>query len=151
MAPRLAPFDVRTAFTDPVTPLTLAASDVVQIGGEDVVLDLGPKRTDCTLVLEIDAIEIASNDEIYTFLVQGAPAASFASGVRNLAEANFGATEVLPGGAADSVVGRYHIPFSTDFGPHDDLKYVRLNVLVAGEIATGISFRAWVSVPQMTY
>jgi len=151
MARRLAPFDTRTAFTSPTVPLVLAASDVVQIASADVVLDLGPKRTDCTLVLEIDSIEIASNDELYTFIVQGSTVEAFTAGtIRNLATIQFGATEVLPGAAADSIVGRYYVQFSTDLGPHEDLQYVRLNVIIAGSIATGIGFRAWVSIPQDT-
>lgn len=70
--------------------------------------------------------------------------------IRNLAMAQFGAAEVLLGGASDSVAGRYYIPFSTDLGPHEDLQYVRLNVIISGAIATGILFRAWVSIPQDT-
>lgn len=150
MSRRLAPFDTQTAFTDPVTSTTLTSSDVVQLAGADVILTLGPNRTDCSLIIEIDAIEIDTNNELYSFLLQLSDVNTFDSVLHNAVEAKFGATEVLTGGADDSVVGRYIFPFGTDYGGLETLTYARLNVIVAGTISTGISFRSWVSIPQLT-
>lgn len=140
MARRIAPLDAETLF---IEDLTLAASDVVQKDAADRILTIGKGRADFAWVVDITAIEIASNDELYTFLLQGSNSSTFASGIVNLAMMQFGATEVLLGGAGDSVVGRYINGVSNDMLA--DYKYVRLNVIIAGAVATGITFSSWLT------
>jgi hypothetical protein len=144
MARRIAPLDVETLFAE---DLTLAASDVVQKDAVDRVLTIGKGRSDFTWVVDVTGIEIASNDELYTFLLQGSNVANFASGIVNLGMMQFGATEVLLGGAGDSVIGRYMQSVSNDFLA--DYKYVRLNVIIAGTVATGITFSSWLTKTQV--
>jgi hypothetical protein len=145
MALRPAPLDAETKFCE---GLTLAASDVVQLGGIDRILKIGKGRADMQLVVDVATIEIASNDELYTFLLQGCNTADFSTGspaIENLAMLQLGATEVRAGGARDSVIGRYQVPCSNDMV--GDWTYVRLNVIISGSIATGIKFSSWLSIP----
>lgn len=140
MARRIAPLDAETLFCE---DLTLAASDVVQKDAADRILKIGRGRNDFSWVVDVSAIEIASNDEVYTFLLQGSNSATFASGIVNLAMLQLGATEVLLGGAGDSVVGRYMLGVANDMLA--DYDYVRLNVIIAGTIAVGITFSSWLT------
>lgn len=120
----------------------IAADAAAQVGGAAKILDLGSDASfSGVLVVDVSAIEIASNDEVYRIIVQGSNSASFASGNENLAELTLGATEVRPGGAIDSVVGRYELPFVNAQGVLA-YRYLRVYTDVGGTIATGINYTA---------
>lgn len=80
------------------------------------IIDLGTARVDAMALIDLLAIDIAGNDEVYSVLIQGSSSASFASDIQNLAQLDFGATEVRAGGAIDSVIGRYELPFTNEQG-----------------------------------
>ena len=134
-------FDAELEFKDAGL---VAADDAAQVDGADKIIDLGSDSACFTgvMVIDVSAIEIASNDEKYTIIVQGSNSATFASGIENLAEITLGATEVRPGGAIDSTVGRYELAFVNE---QDGQKYRYLRVFtdVTGTIASGINFTAW--------
>ena len=142
MATRYAPMDALTTFCE---GMNLTASDVVAQSGTDVVLRIGAGWQDMVLVLDVTALDIVSNDESYTFLLQGSNGSNMAAPLENLAQVTLGATEVRPGGARDSVVGQYIIPCSTIM--QAEYKYVRLNVIIAGTTPT-ITFDAWLTKPE---
>ena len=122
----------------------VAASAAAQADDAAKIIDLGVGRFEGIVVFDLTAVEIASNDELYTALVQGSSSATFASDVQNLAQLDFGATEVRLGSAIDSLAGRYELAFTNE---QKDLqyRYLRLWTVVAGSIATGINYTAFVS------
>lgn len=122
----------------------VAASAAAQVDSVAQVLSVGDARLDAVVVIDVIAIEIASNDEEYDIILQGSTVEAFTAGtIQNLAQMNLGATEVRQGAAIDSVAGRYEMPFTNE---QADIRYpyIRLYTVVAGAIATGINYRAFV-------
>jgi len=107
------------------------------------VVNLGAGAVEGKLVLDVTAIEIASNTEVYKISLQGSSSATFADTIVDLAEMTLGAAEVI-GGDQDSAIGRYKVPFSTEKNG-TIYPYVRVYADVAGDIATGINFSAYLS------
>jgi hypothetical protein len=94
------------------------------------ILDLGPSRVDGRVVVDVSAIDTASNDEGYTLQVQGSNSPSFANTVVALASKQLGDATVT-GNSADTVVGRYEIPFQNE--ENGVLyRYLRLRFVVVG-------------------
>lgn len=123
----------------------VAASAAANVGGSPKILDIGAARMEGTVVIDVSAIEIASGDEVYDIIVQGSNSASFASTVENLCQKQVGAASTgLDGGAQNSVVGRYELPFTNEQA-NITYRYLRLFTKVAGSIATGINYRAFVA------
>lgn len=121
----------------------IAADDICQVGGADAILDVGGMAKG-ELYLDVSAIEIASNDELYEITLEGSNASDFSSGVVELSVTRMGAVEALDNVSADSVVGQTVVPFSTE-RQGTVYRYVRLAVNVAGTVATGINFTAWIT------
>lgn len=125
----------------------VAASAAAQVGGSNRINDIGAStRFEAVMVIDVSAIEIASNDEEYTIIVQGSNSATFATGVEILAMMNLGALELRTGDvgdtSVDSVVGRYELPFVNEQA--DALyRYLRIYTVVSGTIATGINYKAF--------
>lgn len=122
----------------------VAASAAAQVNSANQILDLGAARFEGVVIIDVSAIEIASNDEEYDILIQGSNSASFASGIENLAQLNLGATEVRQGGAQDSTTGRYEQFFTNDQAG-TTYRYVRAYTVVAGSVATGLNYTAWIA------
>lgn len=134
MAHHVYDFDAELELKD---AYLVAASAAAQVGNADKVLTLGSGRIDGTVVINVTAIEIASNDEVYDIVLQGSTTAGFTAGtIENLAQLNLGATEVRDGAAIDSTVGLYELPFTT-YQDGTIYPYVRLYTKVAGTIAGG--------------
>lgn len=142
---RFAPLDDLTKFAE---GLALTASDVVQRDSADYIIDVGAALQEFLWVVDVSNItDIANNNEVYSFLLQGSNSSTFASGIENLAIIQLGATEVRLGGAQDSVVGRYQsIVYNMQAGVV--YKYLRLNVIIAGTVSTGVTFSSWLSKPS---
>lgn len=123
----------------------VAADAAATVAASPKRLDLGSDALYAgVLVVDVSAIEIASDTEFYRIIVQGSSSATFASNIQNLAELTLGATEVRPGGAIDSLVGRYILPF---YNQQADVRYQYLRVYtdVGGDIATGINYTAFIA------
>lgn len=135
----------------------IAADDICQVGGADAVLDVGAAHFQADLVIDVTACE-ATTDEEYIVTLQGSNSATFASGVVPLQSIQFGAFETFGtslGYDVDVTTGRYVLPvhnfgYATagDAGTGTYFRYLRLAVDVAGSIATGINFTAWLSKRQ---
>jgi len=133
-------FDAETEMKDAGL---IAASAAATVDGAAKILDVGAAGMMATLVVDISAIEIASNDEHYRIVLQGSNSASFASGIETLAALDLGATEVRDGGAQDSVTGRMLLPFvNVQLGT--TYRYLRVYTFVSGAIATGINYIAFI-------
>lgn len=97
------------------------------------------------VVIDVTALEIASNDEAYTIHVQGSPDAAFgtAGNIVELASLHLGAKETkLSDCDRDDATGRRELLFKNTNEAGTPLRYLRLYITVAGTIATGINFSA---------
>lgn len=121
----------------------VAADAAGTVGGEAVIADLGAALMKGNLIVDVTAIEIATNDEIYKIKLQGSNSATFASDIEDLVILEVGAAEVL-GGDQDSAVGRYKLPFRSEKNG-TVYQYVREYCDVDGDIDTGINFSAHLS------
>lgn len=128
--------------------LILKSAGLIAVTTNGTSIDLGGKAGLALLFIDITAIEIASNDESYIVVVQGSiDDTTFF----NLAEREFGATEVVDGDG-DTAVGREVMPFrnvrrdpTVADGREQILRHIRLRTIVAGTIATGINFTAFMN------
>lgn len=119
----------------------IAADAAWQVGGSDKILDLGDHRMDATVIIDVTAIEVASGDEIYRLKLQFSDSATFATGVIGGPQLHLGDSSTLIGESADSVVGRYELPFTNEING-TTYRYMRGYTDVTGTIATGINFVA---------
>ena len=124
----------------------VAASAAAQVSSADKIINVGTGRFNGIVEVDVSAIEIASNDERYDIIVQGSTSATFASVIEDLAQIQLGALEATDGDQ-DSLVGRYQIPFCNEFN-NVYYPYVRLYTKVAGTIATGINYTAYIAKPD---
>lgn len=120
----------------------MTADGVTQVASANVSKQLGPGRFEGVLIIDVSAIDIVSNDEVYHICLQGASTSAFST-KEIVAQMSLGATEVRPGGAIDSTPGRYEIPFQTE---QDGIVYdwVRLHVDLNGTTPS-ITFKAWIA------
>ena len=123
--------------------LELQAAGLIDASADGGILDLGDGLVDGFLVIDLSACEIATGDEIYTVSVEGSNVAAMSSGSVCLAKKVFG-NLVVPMDAALSTAGRYVVPFRNEEAG-TVFRYVRLSNLVAGTIATGINFAAFIA------
>ncbi|OQY16380.1 MAG: hypothetical protein B6I36_10315, partial [Desulfobacteraceae bacterium 4572_35.1] len=125
----------------------VAASAAAQVDSAAKVLDVGSARVTGTLVVDVSAIEIASNDERYEIYVEGANEEAMDTTLVPLASIQLGALEVLGAGSShflvDSTTGRYEVPFTNVRGGVV-YQYIRVYTVVEGTIATGINFTAYI-------
>lgn len=125
----------------------VAASAAAQVDSSDQIIDTGSTTAFMSgdVVIDVSAIEIASNDEVYTLILEGSTSATFASDIEELAVLRLGANEVLTGGGdVDSDTGRYILPFHLDRNGRR-YRYLRMYTVVAGTVATGINYIAYAS------
>jgi len=126
----------------------IAADAAWTVASAARVIDAGTGRFEAKCVIDVSAIEIASGDERYTILIQGSSSASFASDIVILAALPLGDGSTIgtafgsSGVDVDDAVGRYVLPFTNE---RNNLyyRYLRGWTDVAGAIATGINFTAF--------
>lgn len=128
----------------------LAADGEWQVGGVDRILDVGTGLFQGDCVLDVSAMEIASGDETYTFVIQGSNSATFASDIANVAELTVGdgstiaAAHGTSGVDVNDATGRFILGVRNERnGVY--YRYLRGWLSVAGAIATGINFQAYIS------
>lgn len=140
MGQRIYNQDLELILADGAAAIT--ASGVTQVASAAATKQVGPGRFEAVLIVDVSAIKISANDEIYTLLLQGATSNAFST-VETLASLDLGATEVRKGGAVDSVIGRYEIPFTTE--QHDTVyDWIRLYVVTDGT-SESITLKAWIA------
>ncbi|WP_020160524.1 hypothetical protein [Methylobacter marinus] len=123
--------------------LEMKAAGLVAASADGDILDLGAGFVEGNLVIDLSACEIATGDEIYTVSLEASNVAAMTSGSVCLAKKVFG-NLVVPMDAALSAAGRYVIPFRNEENG-TLFRYVRLSTLVAGTVATGINFSAFIA------
>ena len=122
--------------------LLKAAGLVASTTTETTILDLGAGLFEGDLVIDVTAIETASNDEKYTIHLEGSNVAAMSSGSVTLANIPLG-YYTAPADAA-TTTGRFIVPFRNEQNG-TTYRYVRIYTLVAGTIATGINFSAFIA------
>lgn len=125
------------------TALSLKSAGLLAASTDGTILDLGAGLVEGYLVIDLTACEIASGDERYTVSLEGSNVSAMSSGSVCLAKKVFG-NLVVPMDAALSDSGRYVVPFRNEENG-TTFRYVRLSTLVAGTIATGINFSAFIA------
>jgi hypothetical protein len=133
-------FDANLEFKDAGL---IAADAAAQVDSAAKVVDLGTGFWEGNMVIDVTAIEIASNDERYDIGIQLSDSATFASGIEQGPILALGAKETLIGADTDSTTGRYVLPFHNEGVDGNTYRYARIYVNVTGDIATGINFIAW--------
>lgn len=109
---------------------------------ESTIIDLGPGVVDGFLVLDVSAVEVASTDEIYLIVLEGSTVSGMASGSVSLANIEMG--NATAPADADTGTGRFAVPFRNEQNG-TTYRYVRIYTEVAGTIATGINFLAFMA------
>ena len=122
----------------------VAASAAAQVDSAAKVVDVGTGLFKGCMILDVTALEIASNDEIYDIVVQGSPVEAFtAAGVVELAAISLSAKEVKRTDSdKDDDTGRYKIYFDNE-NDGTFYRYLRVYTVVGGTIATGINYSAY--------
>jgi len=123
--------------------LELKAAGLVAASADGSIIDLGEGMVDGFIVVDMSACEVASTDEIYTVSLEGSTVAAMTSASVCLAKKVFG-NVVVPMDDAASAAGRYVIPFRNEEAGEIQ-RYVRISTLVAGTVATGINFSAFIA------
>ncbi len=127
----------------------VTATAIGQVGGADKILDLGaanPSDAEAaefkgTVVIDVTALAIDGNDEVYDFILQGSTKFDFADTIENLASTELGALEVRAGsGDIDSIVGRYLMPVQ-NWVAGTIYRYLRLECVHVGA-TTSITYTA---------
>lgn len=121
------------------------ASLLAATATEATILDLGAGFIQGDLIIDVSAVEVASGNEKYTIHLEGSNVAAMTSGSVTLVNVPLGnATD--PADAATGT-GRFVIPFRNRQNG-TTYRYVRIYTLVAGTIATGINFSAFLAKNQ---
>lgn len=124
----------------------VAASAAAQVDSEAKVLDLGDGYVEGNIVIDVSALEIDNNDEIYDIVAQLSSDADFgtAGNIVDRCALNLSAKEVKRTDCdRDDTTGRYILPFNNDFGG-TLYRYLRIYTVVDGTVAGGggINFTA---------
>ena len=136
--------ELLTSQTDAVTDLTLANGSTVDMAAAG---SGGNENADSEfkgdLVIDVSAIEVATGDEVYTIVLNGSDNSDFTTGDQEeLALIRIGDSSVFTGDV-DSDAGRYVVPFSNKRNTRM-YRYCRLEITIAGTIATGITWAAFI-------
>ena len=123
--------------------LSLKAAGLMAASADGLILDVGAGFVKGYLVFDVSEVEVATGDERYTVALEGSNVAAMTSGSVCLAKKVFG-NLIVPMDGALSAAGRYAVPFTNEEGG-TAYRYVRLSTLIAGTIATGINFAAFIA------
>lgn len=123
----------------------VASSAAAQVGGSAKIVNLGLGAVEADVILDATAVEVASGDELFTVICEFSNSATFASGIVPGSMQYLGDAAAIPGGGdTDNGAGRYKLPFTNVInGTH--YQYMRLYTLVAGTIATGVNYSAFIA------
>ena len=135
-------FDSEMEFKDAGAIEATAAATVDAVAK---YVDVGTGMFKGCMFLDVSALEIDTDNETYTIIVQGSNTTAFtAAGIVDLAMLNLGAKQLKVSGCdKDDGIGRYKIYFDNE----NDLtyyRYIRIYTVIAGTFASGgINFAAY--------
>lgn len=124
--------------------VAITADRAGQVATVDQILDVGgdgkPDSADReqeaelhgNMQVDVSAVDIVSNDELYHVILQGSDDAAFASTIVNLAILSLGDNVVALGGSdEDAATGRFIVPFTNERNG-TTYRFLRLFVDVTG-------------------
>ena len=134
-------FDAEMEFKDAALVGASAAAEVDSVAKYN---DVGTGHFKGCMMIDVSAIEIADNDEIYDIIVQGSPDTSFtAATLVDLASLNLSAKEVKRSDSdKDDAIGRFKLYFDNENNA-TYYQYIRIYTVVAGTITDGINYAAY--------
>jgi len=135
-------FDANLEFKDAGL---VAASAAATVDSAAKVIDVGEGLFRGCMIIDVTALEIASNTEIYDIIVQGSTVAAFATdtAIAELAALNLSAAEVKRSDCnKDDSTGRFKLYFDNE-NDGTYYRYLRVFTAVAGDVATGINYTAY--------
>jgi hypothetical protein len=122
----------------------VAASAAAQVASSNQIINLGGAVPFLgVVVIDVTALEVDTGDEIYTIILEGSNSSSFASGNVALAAMPMGHATALAAGLASAGTGRFELPF-INVQADTAYQYLRLYTKIAGTIATGINYKAYI-------
>jgi len=134
----------RRNFTVDDSSLTLKAAGLIAASAAgSVIADLGSGFVEGNLVIDVTALDIDGNNELYDIVLQLSPDALFDTDT-NIVEKcaiNLSAAEVKRTDAnVDDAIGRYIVPFNNMYQT-SYYRYARIYTVAAGAgISTGINY-----------
>jgi hypothetical protein len=123
----------------------VAASAAAQVDATAQIVDVGTGLFRGCMILDVSALEIADNDEIYDIVVQGSSDSDFGTdtNIVELAAINLSAAEVKRTDCnKDDSTGRFKLYFDNE-NDGTYYRYLRVYTVVAGTVATGINYSAY--------
>lgn len=123
----------------------VASSAAAEVDSAAQVIDVGTGLFRGQMIIDVSALEIATNDEIYDIVIQGSTVAAFATdtAIVELAALNLSAKEVKRTDCnKDDAAGRFKILFDNENNA-TYYRYIRIYTIVAGTIASGINYTAY--------
>lgn len=134
-------FDAEMEFKDAGL---VAASAAATVDSAAKYVDVGTGLFKGCIIIDVSALEIASNTEIYDIVVQGSNTTAFtAAGIVELAAMNLSAKEVKRTDCdKDDATGRFKLYFDNE-NNGTFYRYLRIYTVVAGDIDTGINYTAF--------
>ena len=136
---------MRKNFTLDDSGFTLKAAGLIAASAAvATIADLGAGYVEGNVVIDVTALEIADNDELYDIVVQLSSDSDFGTDT-NIVEKcalSLSAAEVKRTDAnKDDIIGRHILPFNNLYAT-TVYRYLRIYTVVAGTIATGINYTA---------
>lgn len=122
----------------------VAASAAATVGGVAKIQDLGLGRVDARLIVDTTAVESATGDELFSVCVQLSNDAGFAAGNVNAVIGEYGAAATTGESAVSPAISRRELGFCNEVNG-TLYRYCRVFTKVAGTIATGINFTAFIA------
>ncbi len=127
----------------------VSASAAAQVDAAAKILDLGTGSVEADIIIDVTAMEVASDDEKYIIHAEVSSSATFASDIYAVVSLILGSAgtaewDNIPGDA-DMYIGRYVLPFRNEIVNGVPKRYLRLYTEISGTIATGINYTAYLS------
>jgi len=136
-------FDAEMEFKDAGL---VASSAAAQVDSAAAVIDVGDGLFKACMILDVTALDIDGNNELYDIVVQGSTVAAFATAgsIVELAAINLSAKEMKRTDSdKDDAVGRFKIYFDNE-NNGTYYRYLRVYTVCAGAgISTGINYSAY--------
>ena len=134
-------FDANLEFKDAGL---VAASAAAQVDSAAKYVDVGTGHFKGMMIIDVSALDLVGNDEIYDIVIQGSPDTDFtAATIADLAALNLSASEVKRTDCnKDDSTGRFKIYFDNE-NNGTYYRYLRVYTVVAGSPATGINYTAY--------
>lgn len=135
-----------------------STAKVLDLGGSSANADQGggtaqlagaasPGFFEGDIVIDTSACEADTGNELYTIVAEVSNASDFSSGVFGVGAVRLGHSSTTLESATTAVPSRRYLRINNEIDGVT-YRYLRLYTVVAGTIATGINYKAFVGVPS---